>query len=250
MDVEVRGRGPVRILALHGWFGASDGWGYLPELVDGDRFSVAFLDYRGYGRRRGESGDFSLAELTDDVLTAAQALGWRDYGLMGHSMGGVVALSVLRAAPERVLAIVGITPVSASGVPFDEDTRALFDSAAQSAESRRAILDFTTGGRLPGSWLDSMTAYTLANTTPEAVAGYLKAWADADFADDIPKFDGPAGAIVGEHDPALGVDVVRATWLEQLPGSSLAVVPNAGHYPMFEAPISLIKTIEEILPTS
>jgi hypothetical protein len=41
------GNGPRRVLALHGWFGSARGWGGLPELIDTERFSYAFLDYRG-----------------------------------------------------------------------------------------------------------------------------------------------------------------------------------------------------------
>ncbi|MCW2538177.1 MAG: alpha/beta hydrolase fold protein, partial [Modestobacter sp.] len=34
-------------MALHGWFGSATGWGPFADLVDGDRYSYAFLDYRG-----------------------------------------------------------------------------------------------------------------------------------------------------------------------------------------------------------
>jgi hypothetical protein len=33
------GSGPTRVLALHGWFGSAAGWGWLPEVVDRERFS-------------------------------------------------------------------------------------------------------------------------------------------------------------------------------------------------------------------
>jgi pimeloyl-ACP methyl ester carboxylesterase len=47
------GHGPRRVIALHGWFGSAHGWGWLPDLIDGDRFTYAFMDYRGYGGRTG-----------------------------------------------------------------------------------------------------------------------------------------------------------------------------------------------------
>ena len=40
---------------------------------------------------------------------------------------------------------------------------------------------------------------------------------------------------------------MRATWLEQLPGCELTVIPNAGHYAMFEAPVSLVGALDETL---
>lgn len=52
----VVGHGPVRVVALHGWFGSATGWGLLPELVDREAWSVAFLDARGYGSRKDVPG--------------------------------------------------------------------------------------------------------------------------------------------------------------------------------------------------
>jgi len=82
---------------------------------------------------------------------------------------------------------------------------------------------------------------------PEAVAGYLTAWAGADFVADLPRPSVPVHAVVGEHDPALGEATMTATWLEQLPGCELTVIANAGHYAMFEAPVSLLGAIESTL---
>ena len=52
-----------------------------------------------------------------------------------------------------------------------------------------------------------------------------------------------------ENDPALVPDTTRATWLTQLPGCELDVQANAGHYPMFEAPVATMTSIEKTLST-
>jgi len=43
----VVGTGPVRVLALHGWFGSARAWRPLADLLDPAHFSIAYLDYRG-----------------------------------------------------------------------------------------------------------------------------------------------------------------------------------------------------------
>ena len=63
-------------------------------------------------------------------------MGWERFALVGHSMGGSAVLRVHADAPDRVRAVIGMNPVPASGVPFDEDSWALFDGAAQDDAKR------------------------------------------------------------------------------------------------------------------
>src|SRR4051812_49705065 len=105
------GDGPQHVLALHGWFGSAQGWGALPDLIDPDRFTYAFLDYRGYGERRDVAGEHTIAEIAGDALALADELGWERFAVVGHSMGGIAAQRVLADAPERVERLVGISPV-------------------------------------------------------------------------------------------------------------------------------------------
>ncbi|OQQ37505.1 alpha/beta hydrolase [Prescottella equi] len=241
------GHGPVKVIALHGWFGTSEGWGMLPELVDADTYTYALIDYRGYGARKDEAGEYTLEEISADTLALADELGWDRFALVGHSMGGAAALRVLADAPERVTAVVGISPVPASGVPFDADSEALFTGAENEDGNRYAILDFTTGNRQSATWLNQMTEFSVEHTTRPAFGAYLRAWGGADFVDALPQTSVPVKAIVGEHDPALGAETMKATWMAQLPQCELDVLANAGHYAMFEAPVALITSMEAVL---
>ncbi|MFG1609629.1 alpha/beta fold hydrolase [Actinoplanes sp. NPDC049265] len=241
------GNGPRRVVALHGWFGSARGWGWLPELIDTERFSYAFLDYRGYGDRRDETGEYSIAEIAADALAAADDLGWDTFSLVGHSMGGIAAQQVLATAPERVERLAGISPVPAGGVPFDDDSWALFSGAAGNPGNRRAIIDFTTGGRASARWLDRMVAESRAGSTVEAFGAYLPAWARTDLTEAITGSQLPALAVVGEHDPALGEPVMRETWLKHYPNGRLEVLREAGHYGMYESPVRLARLLEDFL---
>src|SRR5699024_5807891 len=140
-----------------------------------------------------------------------------------------------------------VSPVPASGVPFDDDGRALFHGAAQQDENRYAILDLTTGNRLSSYWLQSMVEFSRKHSTPEAIAGYLTAWSEANFVAELPEVTVPVTAIAGEHDPALGADTMKATWLTHIPSCELVTMANAGHYAMNETPIALATHLEQAL---
>ena len=54
--------------------------------------------------------------------------------------------------------------------------------------------------------------------------------------------------IVGVNDaPALSADVMEQTWLTFFPEAEMTILSDAGHYPMFESPVSLATSIEEFL---
>ena len=163
------GNGANRIVVLHGWLGDSSVFDPMLPALDGDRFSFAFLDYRGYGRSRQIAGDHSLAEIAHDAIALADALGWDRFGLLGHSMGGAVALRVTIDVPERVSRIVAATPVPAGGVAFGAEERKLFESAQDNEEARQAIIDFTTGSRHSGAWSRWMCRRSLETSDPAAL---------------------------------------------------------------------------------
>jgi pimeloyl-ACP methyl ester carboxylesterase len=222
----------------------------MVQHLDTAAFTYAFMDYRGYGERRGSDGPYTMAQIAQDALALADGLGWSQFSLLGHSMGGMAIQQVLADAPARVQALVGITPVPASGVPFDESGWAFFSAAAQDPATRRAIIDLTTGNRLTGVWLDAMTQSSVAQSDEEAFAAYLTAWAKTAFVERIVGQTCPVLVVAGQHDPALGEATCRATWLQHYPHAQLEVMSNAGHYPMDETPIALASCIEGFLKSA
>ena len=55
----------------------------------------------------------------------------------------------------------------------------------------------------------------------------------------------PVKLIVGVNDPAMSAEVMEQTWRVFFPEAELTILPDAGHYPMFEAPVSLATSIEK-----
>lgn len=244
---QIIGTGPRKVIALNGWFGHAGGWGPFVHSIDPHAFSVAFMDQRGYGQRKGQPGPYSIENIAMDAIALADQLGWQRFSLMGHSMGGSAIQYALALAPERVQSLVAITPVPATGVPFDEAGWAFFSAAAKDPGTRRAIIDLTTGNRLTGAWLDQMVASSLANSDEQAFADYLTAWAKTDFASRVAGKTLPVLVVAGQNDPALGEATCRATWLAHYPQAQLEVMANAGHYPMDETPVALATVVEKFL---
>lgn len=241
------GNGPIKVLALHGWFGCAEGWGPFVDVIDKRKFTYAFMDCRGYGGSMHLQGNYTIAEIASDAIAVADQLQWERFSLLGHSMGGSAIQHVLADAASRVRALVAVTPVPASGVPFDDETWKLFRSAAANPQARRAILDGSTGRRLSGHWLDSMMQRSLERSSQDAFSAYLNSWARTDFSSRIAGAKQPIKVIVGENDPGLTEEVMQQTYMRWYPNAELQVMGNAGHYPMDETPVALATSIEEFL---
>lgn len=241
------GEGPHKVIAVHGWL--ADRSAYAPVLADLDTgaFEFAVVDLRGYGEARDAPGAFTTAEAAADVVALADHLGWARFSVVGHSMGGGVAQHVLADVPDRVRRIVGISPVPASGVTMPPEQRELFESAGHAADSRRAIIDFTTGGGRPAAWLRRMVDRSFARSDAKAFRAWLDSWADNDFQDRVTGSPVPALAVVGALDPALSADVMRRTWLPAFPRAELVELPGTGHNAMDESPLDLIRVVEDFL---
>jgi pimeloyl-ACP methyl ester carboxylesterase len=242
------GSGDHHVLAIHGWFGSARGWSSFPEFIDRSAYTYVFMDLRGYGARMQTAGEFTVDEVAADALAVADDLGWDRFSVVGHSMGGKFAHRVLLQAPDRVRALVGLNPVPAGATPFDEPGWALFYGAADHPANRAAIIDFTTGNRLTKTFINGVVQHSLDNSAVPAFAAYLQAWAKSDFTAEA-KVDTatPVKLIVGVNDPALSADVMEQTWRVFFPDAELTILPDAGHYPMFESPVSLATSIEEFL---
>jgi pimeloyl-ACP methyl ester carboxylesterase len=210
---------------------------------DPERFSIALPDLRGYGSRRSAAGPFNIATMAHDVLAIADVLGWESFTVIGHSMGGKAALHVAVMAPDRVQRIIGITPVWAGKAPLDPPTLGFFRTAAEDVGTRQAILDATTGERLPTAWLKNAADRSMKISRREAFAAYFESWAHEDFAVIASAIEHPVLVIAGAHDRGVPEEVIRSTWLTSLSNAQIAVMPEAGHYPMDECPLALASHI-------
>lgn len=90
------------VLALHGWLDNAASFDLLAPALHGAR--LVALDLPGHGRseHRPAGCRYHFVDYVGDALTAADALAWTRFSLLGHSLGGAVASFVAGAAPERI----------------------------------------------------------------------------------------------------------------------------------------------------
>lgn len=99
---KLEGRGDAPALVLLNSIGTDmDLWdGIVPALRD--RFRLLRIDTRGHGASRASRSDYSLALLADDIVSVAADAGIDRMAVAGVSLGGMVAMQLALAEPDRV----------------------------------------------------------------------------------------------------------------------------------------------------
>ncbi|HEY4012494.1 MAG TPA: alpha/beta hydrolase [Polyangiaceae bacterium] len=243
------GHGPRAVMVLNDWMCDTSTWDAARVYLDGDRFSWAFADLRGYGRSRGRVGAFHVLEAAADVLALADALRWPRLSLVGHSMSALVSLHLAQRHADRVERAVLFTPPPPGGFGADEamiaDARAL---ARGDDETRVAALTQRFGDRLSKGWTAFKAARWRAAADPDAAAGYVAMFARDGVPDPTARVPVPVLAVTGELDsPPMRRDAVLRHLSPLCEDLEVIALADSGHYPMQEMPPLSVALVERFL---
>jgi pimeloyl-ACP methyl ester carboxylesterase len=257
------GSGPV-VALIHGMAGSSAAWRYVMPLL-ASRFTVVAPDLPGHGGSSVPGGDHSLSAHANVVRDLLTTLGHRRATVVGQSYGGGVAMQLAYQFPERCerLALVcsgGLGP-EVSGL-----LRALSLPGSESVLSVACAPALQDVVRTVTGWLGGLGV----RATP-AVEEMWSAWTSlGDFAarraflatlravidqrgqrvsavDRLYLAHGMPTLIVwGERDRLIPPSHALATHAA-IPGSRLALFPDAGHFPHCESPQRFADALAEFI---
>jgi pimeloyl-ACP methyl ester carboxylesterase len=256
-----RSPGDVEMLFLHGVGLDSSAWSPLVQAT-GARPGWACVDLPGFGESADLAGGFSLEEASAAVVDLLDALDAPAIDLVGHSMGGFLALHLAAAHPERVRSltivcgayatIVDVVNAPVRTVVRRPRTSAIYLGLTLLARSGRAgdvlvrsaartgLLRLSMAGvaahpfRVRRSLLRAIAAgnrprsFLLAQATGRRY-DYRSVWS---------RITVPVLGIFGERDALVSrrdADVLR----EALPSASIAYLHGASHFAPMEQPHEL-----------
>ena len=81
------------VIALHGWLDNANSFARLAPRLKGLRIIALDMAGHGHSGHRPNGAGYALWDYAHDVLQVAEQLGWKRFGLLGHSMGAIVSLA-------------------------------------------------------------------------------------------------------------------------------------------------------------
>ncbi|MDE3086562.1 MAG: alpha/beta hydrolase [Acidobacteriota bacterium] len=263
IHVVERGEGPP-LLLLHGLMSASGIW--VNQLTDlAGRHRVVAVDLRGHGRSSvGEEGT-GLVRMAEDVRRVMEELDLRRALVVGHSMGGMVALRVVHDLPaaERRLRVDGLAVVSSAAGPFL--------SAPGSTTASRVLVpawsQFVLAADRAGMWSrpardlrwwatrlsfgaeadPAQVRFTEELSRPVAASTFTRLLPDLvafDLSDGLADIEVPVLVVVGSRDRLTPPRHARAM-AGVLPQAQLVELPRCGHTPMLERRHEFSRLLDE-----
>jgi pimeloyl-ACP methyl ester carboxylesterase len=131
------------LLALHGWLDNANSFDRLAPLVP--ELHWVCLDLPGHGRsqHRPAGMRYHYTDYVDDVMAAADALGWRHFILLGHSLGAGIACLAASAFPDRITRLILIEGLGA----VTGDLSIVPEALRRSIASMKAVSEKRCAGR-------------------------------------------------------------------------------------------------------
>jgi len=253
IEVNYREKGEgYPVFLLHGYTGNLRNWALQVPVLSRE-YRMVSIDHRGHGDsdKPTRPEDYSLELMAEDANALLEHLGIEECYLVGHSMGGAIAQTLVLAHPEKVRALVLMD--TWSEVP-----------RGRSIEERAHLLEIAEEEGLPAVFEEQLRANPMAEqlraqpllletwrqqflmTSPEAYIycarsiGSTPSWRDQ-----LHRISVPTLVVCGEDDEPF-LEPCRQLH-EGISGSELAMIAGAAHTPQIEKPAEFNHTLTGFL---
>ncbi|MEL6381329.1 MAG: alpha/beta hydrolase [Cyanobacteria bacterium J06626_18] len=265
------------IVFVHGWLLSHQYWQPVVQSLQ-QGWQCLSYDLRGFGasnthleRRSDWSGNpqartaYGLEAYARDLGKLLESLNLSAVWLVGHSLGGSVALWAAKLFPQRVA---GVICVNAGGGVYLPDEFRKFQQAGQQIVRWRgawlasvpfvahAFARLMVARPLAPAWGKQRVADLLAAHKEAAIGALLESTTEAEvhlLPRVVASLKQPTYFIAGENDAVMEEKYVQhlASFhpLFESPSGNVTVLPECGHMAMVEQPIALAQTIQKLVLT-
>lgn len=229
---EALGRGKP-LLFLHDWLGSWRYW--VPTMVDmSSSYRAYALDFWGFGDSDRVVTRYSVAGYVGQVELFMDQMGIRQVPIIGHGLGGLVAVYFALAHPERVDQLMTVSP------PLTRDNIGRPLSGFSGGDNPAKVI---LGRKLKSYEEVDIEA---AKTDGNAVVQSVRSAMDHDLLDALEELDLPVLLVCGREDPI--IQVPEEGLLEDLDYNIFPFIfDGAQHYPMLDETSKFNRLLRDFL---
>lgn len=238
------------IILLHGGPGSYDHSYFKPDFGRlAEVAQVVYLDLRDHGRSsRGDPAEWTFEACADDIPAFCDALGIEHPVVLGHSMGGFVAIHYGARHPQHAAGLVLLSTLArfdlelladgvraAAGEEVAEIARRSYGGLGEVTAAEWARVFRVFGPAVPGADEQARKVVNQALNPPG-----MDLLRRLDILHQLPRLESPTLVCVGELDPVTPVAAARQI-VDHMPAglARLEVLPGAGHFPWKDNPDAL-----------
>lgn len=239
-----QGQGEPLVL-LHGFCGSSEYWDQVVPLLS-DQYRCIVPDLRGHGSSDAPLGAYTIEQMADDVVHLLDSLELSKVTLLGHSLGGYIALSFVQRYSSRLN---GFGLIHSTALPDNEEAKEKRLLAVSSIQTQ-GITSFVDN-MIPSlfapdhveshpEWINFAKEIGY-RTPPQGASGAAMAMRERpDRRDVLSASVLPVLLVAGEQD---GLISQENTFTVDQPNVTQVTIAGAGHMSMLEAPDQLANQI-------
>lgn len=238
------GQGTPLVL-VHGYPLDHTTWNEVLPFLEND-FDVIMPDLRGFGESDVVESQYTISDLASDIAGLLDALKIEKAIIVGHSMGGYVALAFARMYAQRVLGL-GLVSSQALADP-PERKQGRYASAEQIAKTGIGPVSESFPALLsPDERVQASLRDLIAKQPPAGLAGALKAMAERDDSSSILSgFEFPVAIVHGDADGLIPLQRAREV-KDAIPHAILLELPGVGHMPAMETPEAVATVLKKLV---
>lgn len=232
---EVVGRRGAPVIFLHSWLGSWRYW--LPTMEHAaERYRTFAIDFWGFGESDRRDGAFSIAEYVDLVLRFMNQLGIARASVVGHGLGGMVALRAASQHPDRFTRLMIVsTPIQGSQIQNHIRPSALsrlFNRVAPGNVWTRLMRQLNVDyPQILNEIIEDTDS--LSETVVQRVIASV---AETDLRGDLERLETPLLAVFGEKDAIVSPDQARFLHDDHASMQQVIKLPRSNHFPFLDQP--------------
>lgn len=254
ISVRQWGDGAIPLLLLHGYMGSSLDWIDVAPALARSRKVVAY-DHRGHGDggHAADPSSYTFDQLAADLASFIDARALAPVDLLGHSMGGVIALMHTLRHPQTVrsLVLMDTAAAPAGNVPMDVLSPLIAMGREQGMEAvAQVVADYAVstrkGGGVGADVIRGRAVAKFSSLDVEALAAFARELGGyPSMVDELERIGCPVTVMVGENDE--GLRAAAEVMAARIPAARLVVIPGAGHSPQEDQPEEWVDAVLEHL---